>query len=249
MNSIQTEDGSNTLFSSKYNQHYHNINDGAIFETLTKHVIPAFMFHNDKEELNILDICFGLGYNTLATIYYIKKNNLKTKVKIYSPELNKELIDSLKKFSYPNEFKELSNIINELSNKYHYEDEDITIFIYIGNAREYLKNLNVKFDIIYQDAFSSDVNKELWTKEYFDLLFKLSYKNTIITTYAVATPVRLSMNEAGFIIYQYRPHKKKQTLAFIRKQDIIGKYVDMKLKKQRNTTATAIYDKELLLDN
>ena len=73
---VATKDGSNTLFSKLYNQHYHNPDDGAINEALSKHIIPAFTFHKDKRELNILDICFGIGYNTFSTIYYCLQNNL-----------------------------------------------------------------------------------------------------------------------------------------------------------------------------
>ncbi|RXJ85633.1 tRNA (5-methylaminomethyl-2-thiouridine)(34)-methyltransferase MnmD [Arcobacter sp. CECT 8985] len=242
MNPIATVDGSNTLFSTQYNQHYHNIDDGAIHESLSKHIIPAFKFHQDKDELNILDICFGLGYNTLSTLYYIKKNNLNKRINIFSPELNKKLVNELKDFVYPKEFDDLKDIIYQLSTNKYYKNEQFEITIYIGDARDYLEKLNLKFDVIYQDAFSSDVNYELWTKEYFDLLYKLSNENTIITTYSIATPVRLSIYEAGFIIYQDIPIKRKITLAFRKKQNKIGKYVDMELKKQRNKKACALYD-------
>lgn len=244
INAITTKDGSNTLFSSQYNQHYHNIDDGAKDETLSKHVIPSFTFHKDKKELNILDICFGLGYNTLYTIWYIKEHNLNKKVTIYSPELDKELVESLKDFTYPKELENLKPIVEALSSDFYYEDEDIKIIVHIGDAREFLKELkDVKFDIIYQDAFSSEVNNELWTKEYFDLLYNLSCEDTIMTTYSIATPVRLSMYKAGFFIYQIAPVKKKQTLCFTKKQDVIGKYIDMDLKQQRNPSAKALYDK------
>ena len=94
---VTTNDGSHTLFSLKYNQHFHNTEDGGFSEALHKHIIPAFSHSYNKKELNILDICFGLGYNTFATIYYILKNNLDIKLNIYSPELDFDLIKSLKK--------------------------------------------------------------------------------------------------------------------------------------------------------
>jgi hypothetical protein len=51
------------------------------------------------------------------------------------------------------------------------------------------------------------------------------------------------MYEAEFFIYENRPVKRKITLAFKQKQDLIEKYVDMELKKQRNKEAVALYDK------
>jgi tRNA U34 5-methylaminomethyl-2-thiouridine-forming methyltransferase MnmC len=241
---IKTKDGSNTLFSQKYNQHYHNPDDGAINEALSKHIIPAFSFVQDKEELTILDICFGIGYNTFSTLFYILHNNLNIKVNIYSPELDVNLVKSLDSFDFPKEFDEIKHIINSIAKTCKYEDEKIKIEVFIGDAREYIKSLDKdSFDIIYQDAFSSEVNFELWTKEYFEDIFALCKDDCIISTYAIATPIRLSMYEAKFFIYEHRPIKRKITLAFKEKQDIIGKYIDMQLKKQRNKEAIALYDK------
>ena len=242
-NFIKTKDGSNTLFSSKYDQHFHNPDDGAINEALSKHVLPTFKFQEDKKELKILDICFGIGYNTFTTLNYIIKHNLDKKVSIYSPELDGDLVKSLEYFEFPKEFEEIKHIIIEVSKNLKYEDENIKIEVNIGDAREYIRTLEEQsFDIIYQDAFSSEVNRELWTKEYFDDIYRLAKSDCVMSTYSVATPIRLSMNEAGFYIYEYRPVKRKITLATRTKKDILGKYIDMDLKRERNKEARAIYD-------
>ena len=242
-NFIKTKDGSNTLFSSKYDQHFHNPDDGAINEALSKHVLPTFKFQEDKKELKILDICFGIGYNTFTTLNYIIKHNLDKKVSIYSPELDGDLVKSLEYFEFPKEFEDIKYIIKEVSKNLKYEDEKIKIEVNIGDAREYIKTLEKQsFDIIYQDAFSSEVNTELWTKEYFDDIYSLCNSDCVMSTYSVATPIRLSMNEAGFFIYEYRPEKRKITLATKIKKDVLGKYINMDLKRERNKEARAIYD-------
>ena len=241
---VTTKDGSNTLFSKLYNQHYHNPDDGAIDESLSKHIIPAFTFQANKKELNILDICFGIGYNTFSTIYYILKNNLDIKLNIYSPELDENLVKSLDIFAFPKEFEKIKHIIKAIAQNGFYSDKKIKIEVNIGDAREYIKTLEQNsFDIVYQDAFSSDVNFELWTKEYFDDIYKLCKDDCIMSSYAIATPIRLSQNEAGFYIYEHRPVKRKITLAFKEKQEIIGRFVDMELKRERNKEAIALYDK------
>lgn len=241
---VKTIDGSNTLYSPKYNQHYHNIDDGAVNEALSKHIIPTLQFQKNKKELNILDICFGLGYNTFTTLYHIKKNNLSHKVNIYSPELDGYLVKSLENFEFPKEFDEIKHIIKEVSINSFYEDKDIKIEVFIGDARDYIRSFEEEFfDIVYQDAFSSEVNMELWTKEYFDDIFRISKQDSILSTYAIATPIRLSLYEAGYLIYQHIPVKRKITLAFKQSQEDTGKYINMELKKQRNKEAKAIYDK------
>ena len=162
---VPTKDGSNTLFSKLYNQHYHNPDDGAINEALSKHIIPAFTFHKNKSELTILDICFGIGYNTFSTIYYCLQNNLNIKLNIFSPELDGNLVKSLENFEFPKEFDSIKHIINSIAKTSKYEDENLKIEVFIGDARNYIRSLEKNtFDIIYQDAFSSDVNFELWTK-------------------------------------------------------------------------------------
>jgi len=238
---IPTKDGSHTLFSTNYNQHYHNVDDGAIQEALYKHVIPALSFHANKTQLRILDICFGLGYNTFATLYYILENKLNMHVTVYSPELDEKLIQSLQNFTYPKEFEPIAPIIESLLTRHSYEDKQFKIELFIGNAREYVKELR-NIDIVYQDAFSSEVNRELWSVEYFNDIYALCNETAIVTTYAIATPIRLSMFEAGFEIYEHIPTKRKITLGFKQKQNIIGKYIDMPLKQQRNPTAKAICD-------
>lgn len=240
---VTTADGSNTLFSTKYQQHHHNTEDGAIAESLNKHVIPALSFHKNSLELNILDICFGLGYNTLATIYYCLKENLNIKLNFYSVELDIDLIKSLEDFVYPKEFESLKDIILQISQNQKYQDENIKIEVFLGDARQFIRKLPKDFfDIVYQDAFSSEVNYELWTKEYFDDIYNICKNNVILTTYAIATPIRLSMHEAKFLIYESRPTKRKITLAFKNKQDLLGKFIDMELKQSRNTQAKALYD-------
>jgi len=121
------------------------------------------------------------------------------------------------------------------------------IEIFTGDARKYLKNLaksEIKFDIVYQDAFSSDVNHLLWTVEYFKDIADILSKNAILTTYSIATPIRLSIYENKFSIYEYKPNDSNRITIALNKKEIDNsfKYIDMKLKKTRNTTAKALYD-------
>jgi hypothetical protein len=190
-----------------------------------------------------LDICFGLGYNTFATLYYIQQNNLDIKLNIYSPEFDKELLQSLQNFNYPPEFSVFKNIIDTLSTEFFYEDERIKIEIFNGDAREYITTLN-NIDIVYQDAFSSTVNHFLWTVEYFEDIKKALSVDAIMTTYSISTPIRLSIYKNDFFIYEYKPETSNRITIALNKQQIDTKYkyIDMELKQQRNTTAKALYD-------
>ena len=242
---IKTNDGSNTLYSAKYSQNFHSQKDGALFESLSKYIIPTFSIFKNKDNLNILDICFGIGYNTFATILYVLQNNIKTKINIYSVELDLDLINSLKNFDYPEEFSQLKNIIDAISNNKSYKDEQFYIEVIIDDARNYIKSLQ-NIDIVYQDPFSSDVNKELWTKEYFCDIKNCLNKNSIITTYSIATPIRLAMFENDLEIYEYKyDSKRRATLATTIKNINCSfelKYIDMIKKQINNPNAISLKD-------
>jgi len=212
---VLSEDGSYTAYSKEYDEHYHSTKDGALHESLVKHVIPAFKLKENLDEINILDICFGLGFNTLATIYYCKKNSLTSKINIFSPELDASLVKSLNEFVYPKEFDEFKHIALSLSSNGSYRDETIDIEIFLGDAREYVKKFENRFtkeakgfteetkgfDIVYQDAFSPSANPLLWTKEYFSDVKKVMKKDGVLTTYSMALSTRLALYENGFNIY------------------------------------------------
>ena len=197
-----SEDGSFTAYSKEYGEHYHSTKDGALHESLVKHVIPAINLQQHKQELNILDICFGLGLNTLATIYYAQQKNFSIKFNIYSPELDADLVNSLVYFTYPKEFASILHIIDAVVKNGFYKDEKFSIELYLGDAREYIKNFeHKKFDIVYQDAFSPLANPSLWTQEYFADIKKIIKEDAILTTYSTALATRLALHHNGFFIY------------------------------------------------
>ena len=238
---IITSDGSATLFSKEFNEPYHSTKDGALHESMQKHVIPALSFHKAKKEVKILDICFGLGYNTLATLYYIKKENLSTKLHIISPEFDEKLIRSLSSFNYPKEFKELKPIIIKLSQNLYYEDKQFKIEILLGDARETIPHIKEKFDIVYQDAFSPQHNPLLWTREYFADIRAVSSDDSILTTYSTAITTRMGLYENGFKIFVYYGEMTRySTLASPSMLD--NEYIDMELKKSRNSSARSLRD-------
>lgn len=241
---ILCEDGTHTLFSKEFDEPYHSTKDGALHESLEKHVKPALSLHKNKVSLTILDICFGLGYNTFATIYYIQKYQLKTKVHILSPEFDEGLVRSLATFAYPPEFESIRPIINAISENLFYEDAQFKIEILLGDARESVPQIKEKLDIIYQDAFSPAHNPLLWTREFFADIAKISNQDTLLTTYSTAASVRLGLYENGFLIFIYYGEMTRySTIASMKMLNGL-EYIDMELKKVRNPTAQSFKDED-----
>ena len=239
---ILCEDGSYTLFNKEFNELYHSTKDGALNESLKKHINIAFKYQN-KKEVTILDICFGLGYNTLCTLLYTK--DLPIKVNIISPEIDKSLINSLNSFPYPKEFEPFKEIIDTLSKNYFYEDKKYKIEIILGDAREIISTIETKIDIIYQDAFSPSQNPLLWTKEYFKELRDISKDDVILTTYSNSASTRLALYENGFVnIYNHKEKGIRDSLFASLKKIKNREAINMELKKIRNPNAKSLRDKE-----
>jgi tRNA U34 5-methylaminomethyl-2-thiouridine-forming methyltransferase MnmC len=245
---VLCEDGTNTLFSVEFDEPYHSTKDGALHESLEKHVKPALSFSQKKSELTILDICFGLGYNTFATLYYIKTQGLKTKVHILSPEFDEGLVRSLDTFDFPPEFESIKHIIKAISADLYYEDEQFKIEILLGDARKSIPNIQKKVDIIYQDAFSPAHNPLLWTKEHFADIRAISKEDALLTTYSTAAAIRLGLYENDFFIFVHRAEMmRNSTVASLKRLDGL-EYIDMELKKIRNKEARSMKDDEYLKD-
>ncbi len=241
---ILSEDGSYTAYSKEYDEHYHSTKDGALHESLVKHVIPAFSVVT-KAQVNILDICYGLGFNTLATLLYARENFPDKKINIYSPELDATLVKSLKNFTYPKEFEIFREIITALIDKSVYKDENTYIELFVGDAREYIKQFENKFDIVYQDAFSPSSNPILWTKEYFNDIKKAIKEEGVLTTYSIALKTRLALHENGFKVYlnEGEGFRRATVASFLELSSF--KHVDMEHKISCNPDVKALSDAAL----
>jgi len=243
---VLCQDGSHTLYSKEFDEAYHSSKDGALYESLEKYVKPSLHYTAHKDKIVILDICFGLGYNSFATLYHIKKHKLQKKVHIISPEFDKGLISSLKDFAYPCEFESLKEIIHILSEKFFYEDEQFKIEILLADARESIPQIKEKIDIVYQDAFSPAHNPLLWTREYFADIRRICADDAVLTSYSTAIASRMGLYENGFFIFVHRAEMMRySTVASLRMLEGL-EYIDMELKKSRNLEAKSMRDRDYL---
>ena len=247
---VATEDGTFTARSSLFDECYHSTRDGALRESLKKHVEPAFSLLGNREseigngKIGILDICFGLGYNTLATLFYLDREKLPYEVEILSPEFDEALVRSLVDFPYPDELAPYRDVIVSIAETGRYEGGGRSVEVLFGDARDFLRSTERTFDIVYQDAFSPKKNPLLWTKEYFAELAARLAPDAVVTTYSSATPVRMGMVENR--LHVYRPPEKGVRSGTIASPspNLPLEPIDMALKKVRNPAAAPLYDKD-----
>lgn len=74
-----TEDGSIGLYSFAEKDVYHS-KFGALTEAWEKFILPSGLDKNFNSEIKVLDVCYGIGYNTKALMsFFINKNKIYKK--------------------------------------------------------------------------------------------------------------------------------------------------------------------------
>ncbi len=210
---IETEDGSYTIYLDEYSQAMHNIS-GAYNEALYKHVYPSKVLKSNKEIISVLDIGFGMGYNSLALLNEFKNFSQKY-CKIIAFEKDRSYIKLLDKIIFNDDRDRIYDAVKTAFKAGEYICDDFSIKIFFGEARENIKNINSTFDAVFQDPFSPGMNPELWTVEFFKEIYNHMNKDGILTTYSRASHIRRGMLEAGFFIGKGSTDiiKKEGTLA------------------------------------
>jgi tRNA U34 5-methylaminomethyl-2-thiouridine-forming methyltransferase MnmC len=83
-----TADGSFTFFSTEMGEAFHSV-QGAKEEAQLKFVQPCQLAQKaQKPVLHLLDVCYGLGYNTAAALEVIWANNPSCRVELVALELD-----------------------------------------------------------------------------------------------------------------------------------------------------------------
>ena len=149
-----TEDGSIGLYSYRDKDVFHS-KFGALTEAWEKFVIPSKIDEllKNQSKINVLDICYGIGYNTKALMTFVIEKN---KNKIYKKNILQKLYDKLFNIDTIDNDNKLTKNKKILSqhNDTIYSDKKNSKFC--KNDINYEKN---NFPIINIDCL--DINEEL----------------------------------------------------------------------------------------
>jgi tRNA U34 5-methylaminomethyl-2-thiouridine-forming methyltransferase MnmC len=201
-----TGDGSHTLYSEQFNQHYHNLN-GAVAESI--HIFFKANGLEDalgqREKINILEIGFGTGLNLLLLADQYLSSNAKAKIRYHSIEGFPVTGDTASSLNYaehlqhPDVAKKLSPIIDSLEKGPNNFEiiPGIESTIFYGLFEKYHPG-DLRFDFIFHDAFSPEVNPELWTGNVFMKLLQWSHPESMLSTYCAASKAKGAMAWAGW---------------------------------------------------
>jgi len=194
---IKTSNGSHTLYSPEFEEHYHSIH-GAIQEA--KHVfINAGFLHCKKNPISILDVGFGTGLNAFLT--YLEAKNSGKRIHFHTIELYPLDISLVRKLNYidilnPNE-KYIFNKLHQVAwNKRKNINNNFTLHKILADLTTY--SFNDAFDLVYFDPFAPDIQPELWDKKIFRKIYDSLNKEGIITTYSAKGEVKRTLTNIGY---------------------------------------------------
>lgn len=195
---IITADNTETFLNETVGESYHS-QTGAVEEAYKKYVIPCKIKELAKTgKIKILDVCFGMGYNSAMAISSALEENPDCHIEVYGLENDLEIIQKIQDINPPipyfQKYKQLT------PQKLQFVDKYIKVTILLGDAGTEVKKLpDNYFDAIFFDPFSPKTAPEMWTIEIFQEMYRVLAEKGILATYSCARIVRDNMKLAGFM--------------------------------------------------
>ena len=207
---VKTDDGSYSIKSKEINHKVETLHTstGAISESFEKFIKPLKLDYG--EDIAILDICAGLGYNSSAAIDDFMKNSDRN-LHIDMLEISKPTLAAGLMVPSPIEAHDITKKAIEQSlidcdyASLELEEtaipENIDLKIHIDDARQVIQKLEDNtYDAIFLDPFSQNMSPELVSLEFFKEFRRVIKDNGIVCTYTSSSPVRMAFIEADFYV-------------------------------------------------
>lgn len=205
-----TADGSYTFFSPEFNEFFHS-SFGAKQEAQKKFIEPCQIAQKalQNSTIKLLDICYGLGYNTATALETIWTVNPNCSVFVMALELdpcvprqaiNHQLLTS---FSFP-----IPDLLTILAETGQVTTPNLQAQLIWGDARIGLSQVyqsGFKADAIFLDPFSPTKCPQLWTVQFLQLMANCLNPTGRVATYSCAASVRTALQLAGLTIGSTQP--------------------------------------------
>ena len=244
---ILTKDGSYTLRSSFFQENFHSLL-GALEETKIKFTAPSDLQRFKGKSLNVLDICFGLGYNSASLLNELIKQN--SYLNWYALEIDKNPLEySLKKKSFLKLWSpKVKQIFESLYKNDYFEDQFFKCRILWGDARAKINIIPSakKFDLIYLDGFSPQKCPQVWTIEFLSKVTEKLNPQGYLITYSSSAAVRKTLRKLGLEIFNIKSNFNDGSY-WSQGTVAIAKFDNNKLKPNLNFEKLSVMEEEHLL--
>ncbi|HEY9761939.1 MAG TPA: MnmC family methyltransferase [Trichocoleus sp.] len=199
-----TADGSYTFFSEDFGEWFHS-REGAYAEARKTYVEATDLASRaQSSHLTLLDVCYGLGYNSAAALETIWQVNPDCRVTLVGLELDgrvpqRAIAQHLTEgWSLP-----VQSILQTLANDSEIHTSTLEARLLIGDARQQIQALvkqDFQADVIFLDPFSPPHCPELWTVEFLRQVAQCLCPTGQLATYSCAAAVRAALLSAGLHI-------------------------------------------------
>jgi tRNA U34 5-methylaminomethyl-2-thiouridine-forming methyltransferase MnmC len=194
---VVTGDGSPSVFSSRFGQHYHST-FGAVTESMIVFIRNGLQYYlsnsnqlfTAEKPLRIFEMGFGTGLNAQLTYSETSKLNLPTHY------------TAIEAFPLPDNLSELflnSGLHLSATEGMHQFGGIFTLELHIIHLEQWDAGEAV-FNVIFFDAFSPDVQPELWSEAIFQQMYNRLAPGGILVTYCVKGVVVRALKAAGFAV-------------------------------------------------
>ena len=200
-----TADGSATFYSSEFDENFHS-KYGAKTEAEIIYVKGCRLLDKIREQkqVKVIDVCYGLGYNTAATIDHVYQLNPECDLELIALELDETVpAQASEKGLLDHWSTDIRDLLAQLVKEKQVEKSSIKLKLLIGDARQTIQQLitnNFSADAIFLDPFSPPKCPQLWTVEFLSLLAKCLKPQGIMGTYSCSAAVRNALQLAGLTI-------------------------------------------------
>ena len=223
---VTTGDGTITMRDAETGELYHN-RAGAFTEALQNYIEPSDALNRlrRQHQIAVLDVCFGLGYNTLVLLQAAIEARLHGFIEVVAIENDERIIAATKDVLQSERFAQLRTFLgtDEFACKFRqisatFGGLQISLNLRKQDVRQEVPRLSHACDFIFHDPFSPRKVPELWTLELFREYHRLlNQREGAVLTYSSSSAVRGGLRAAGFRVYKTAAvgEKKGGTLASI----------------------------------
>lgn len=197
-----TGDGSFTFFSTEFQEAFHS-NSGAKQEAEVKFVQSCQLPQKaaQQDHLTLLDVCYGLGYNSASALETIWSVNPHCHVTLIALEIDLTVPRQAITHHLLAQWSDaVTQLLRVLAEKGKVETPQLQAQLHVGDARvtlQQVQQLGLKADAIFLDPFSPPKCPQLWTVEFLNLLAQCLAPTGRLATYSCAASVRTALSLAG----------------------------------------------------
>jgi tRNA U34 5-methylaminomethyl-2-thiouridine-forming methyltransferase MnmC len=207
---VPTGDGSLTLFSEQFNEHYHSTHGARqesmhVFIQMGLACVPL-----DLTPIHILEVGGGTLLNAWLTHTWVRENNregIYHLVEAYPPTP-----ESLRSFWSKTALSEAW--LNVYAQPVPLALKGMTLEHRYRKLEE-ADLMESKYDLVYFDAFAPSKQPELWTADIFKKIYHAMAVGGILVTYCAQGQFKRNLKEAGFLVEALPgpPGKREMTRA------------------------------------